>query len=127
MAKTNYLETQILNHVLRQVAYTAPVAVYVALFTAMPSEAGGGTEVAGGSYARQPVTFVAPAPDTVSNQAEVLFPTATSNWGTIVGFAIMDAATSGNMLYFAALGIQRTILTNDQIRFPIGSLIVSED
>lgn len=127
MAKSNYLETQILNHVLRQTAYPTPVAIYVALFTIMPTEAGGGVEVAGGSYVRQPVTFTAPSPDTVSNQAEVLFPTASANWGTLVGFALMDASTAGNMLYFAPLGVQRTILLNDQLRFPPGTLAVSED
>lgn len=127
MSKTNYLETQLLNHVLRATPYSAPSTVYVALYTAAPGEAGGGTEVTGGSYARQPVTFTAPAPDTVTNTADVNFPIATADWGTIVAFAILDAPSAGNMLYYANLAASRTVLTNDQFRFPTGQLQVSED
>lgn len=127
MSKTNYLETQILNHVLRNTAYTPPATIYVGLFTILPTDAGGGTEVSGGAYARQSVTFTAPSPDTVSNTADVTFPVATANWGTIVGFALFDAITAGNMLYYTALDTSRTVLTNDQFRFPTGQLIVVED
>ena len=88
MSKTNYLETQLLNHVLRNTPYSGPTTVYVGLFTSAPGEAAGGTEVSGGSYARQAVTFSAPAPDSCSNTADVLFPLATADWGTIVAFAI---------------------------------------
>lgn len=127
MSKTNYLETQILNHVLRATPYSAPSTVYVALFTSAPGEAGGGTEVTGGSYTRQSVTFTSPAPDTVMNTSDVNFPVATADWGTIVAFAIMDQASAGNMLYFANLSASRTVLTNDQFRFPTGQLSVNED
>lgn len=127
MSKTNFLETQLLNHVLRNTPYSQPTTVFAALFTAAPDETGSGTEVTGGSYARQPVTFNAPAPDSVDNTADVLFPVATADWGTVVAFAIMDAASAGNMLYFANLTASRTILTSDQFRFPAGQLIVTED
>ena len=127
MSKTNYLETQLLNHVLRNTAYSAPTIVYAALFTSAPDETGAGTEVSGGSYARQAVTFSAPAPDSVSNTADVTFPVATADWGTVVAFAIYDAASAGNMLYYANLTASRTILTSDQFRFPAGQLIVTED
>ncbi len=127
MSKTNFLETKVLNHVLRNTAYTSPTTVYAALFTAAPGEAGGGTEVSGGSYARQPVTFSVPAPDSVSNTLDVTFPTATADWGVIVSFAIMDVITAGNMLYYATLTPNRTVLTNDQFRFPAGALVVTED
>ena len=127
MSKTNYLETQLLNHVLRATPYSAPATVYVALFTAAPGETGGGTEVSGGAYARQSVTFSVPAPDSVSNTADVNFPVATADWGTVVAFAIMDAPSSGNMLYYATLTASRLVLTNDQFRFPTGQLICSED
>ena len=127
MSKTDFLETSLLNQVLRNTSYTSPTTIYVALFTLAPTETGGGTEVSGGGYARQTATFTAPAPDSVSNTADVSFPVATAGWGTIVAFAIMDAASGGNMLYFANLTAARTILTSDQLRFPSGQLIVSED
>jgi hypothetical protein len=127
MSKTNYLETALLNHVLRSTAYSSPAAVYVGLFTVAPTEAGGGTEVSGGSYARQSVTFTAPAPDTCENDADVTFPIATADWGTIVAFALFDAPTAGNMLYYANLTASREILTADQFRFPSGQLMVLEE
>lgn len=126
MSKSDYLETQILNHVLRNVAYSSPTTVYVALFTAAPGEAGGGTEVTGGAYTRQPVTFASPSSGQVSNSADVLFPIATADWGTLVSFALFDASSAGNMLYYANLAASRVVLTNDQFRFPSGQLIVQE-
>jgi len=126
MSKTDYLETQVLNHVLRNTPYSGPTVVYAALFTSAPDDTGGGTEVSGGSYARQAVTFTAPAPDSVSNTADVTFPVATVDWGTIVAFAIFDAASAGNMLYYASLTASRTVLTSDQFRFPLGQLQVLE-
>jgi hypothetical protein len=126
MSKTNYLETALLNHVLRNVTYTSPTQPYVALYTVAPGEGGGGTEVAGGGYARQPVTFTAPSPDSVSNSSDVTFPIASANWGLIVAFGIFDQATGGNLLYYANLTVSRDVLQNDQLRFPTGQLIVSE-
>jgi len=61
MSKTDFLENKIINHVLRNTAYTAPATVYAALFTATPGESSAGTEVTGGSYARQAATFSAPS------------------------------------------------------------------
>jgi hypothetical protein len=127
MSKTNYLETQLLNHVLRNVSYASPTQPYVALYTVAPTETGGGTEVSGGGYARQAVTFTAPAPDSVSNSTDVTFPIASADWGTIVAFGIFDAASGGNLLYYANLTVARDVLTNDQLRFPTGQLICSED
>ena len=126
MPKSDYLKAVILNHVLRATVYTSPATVYAALFTVAPTDAGGGTEVTGGSYTREAITFAAPAGGQVSDSADVLFPIATADWGTIVAFAVFDMPTGGNMLYWAALAAPREILTNDQFRFPSGQLIVSE-
>lgn len=126
MPKTYFLDNSFLNAALRQVAYTSPVAVYVALFTAAPTVAGGGTEVSGGAYARQTVVFTAPVNGQCSNVADVLFPIATSAWGTIVAFGVYDAASGGNLLYFNNLSTPRNVQINDQVRFPSGQLIASE-
>jgi len=127
MSKSNYLETQVLNHVLRNTAYSAPATVYMAVYTVAPTETGGGTEVSGNGYVRQPVTFTAPAPDSCSNDADVTFPVATGDWGIIVAFGIFDAASAGNLLYYANLTASRDILTSDQFRVPSGQLIVTEN
>lgn len=130
MAKSDFLEVNVLNHVLRGIPYSSPTTVYLALFTLAATDAGGGTEVSGGSYVRQPITFGAPgspSANQVSNSVAILFPIATADWGTLVHFGIFDAPSSGNLLYHATMTAPRTILTNDQFNVPIGQLIVGED
>jgi hypothetical protein len=127
MAKSDYLEVNLLNHVLRATSFTAPGAVYLAAFTVAPTDAGGGTEVSGGAYARQTITFAAPSGNQVANSTDILFPIATASWGTVVHFGIFDAPSGGNLLYHTALAASRTIASSDQLRVPTGQLIVSED
>jgi hypothetical protein len=110
-------------------------SVYLALFTAAPGEAGGGTEVTGGAYARQAISFAAAATDgsnntTKTSSAQVTFPQATADYpGAIVGVGIMDAATAGTMRWYRPLsaGEQRTIRNGDTFRVPSGAIIASLD
>ena len=129
MAKTDYLEDAILNHVLRNTALTSPATVYVGLTSTATTDADGGTELSGNGYARQSVTFGAPAGDgsgSVSNSAEVLFPEATGAWSEATHFFIADASTEGNRLYHGELDASRTAALGDQIRFAAGALTVTE-
>ena len=126
-AKTNYLEDALLNHVLRNTAYSSPATVYVGLYTVAPTDTGGGTEVSGYGYARQTVTFAAPVSGTCANSGAVTFPQASGgDWGTIVAMGIFDALTSGNLLYYGNLTTPKVVGNGDQISFPNGSLTVSE-
>lgn len=123
---TDYLENALGNEVLRGVAFAAPAAVYVALFTTAPTDAAPGTEVSGGSYARQAVTFAAPStPGVFENSADVDFPQATGSWGTVTHFAIFDAATDGNMLIWGALAVSKAIASGDIFKFLAGDLVIN--
>lgn len=122
---SNYLENALINATLRNTAYTSPTTVYVGLFTSDPTDAGSGTEVSGGSYARTAVTFGAPSNGTSTNSAAVEFPQATGNWGTITHIGILDASSSGNLLYHTALDSSKTIETGDIFKIAIGSLSVT--
>lgn len=124
--KTNFLENELIDHVLRNLAYSSPTAVFVGLFTAAPGEAGGGTEVTGGSYARQQVTFSAPSDGATSNSSQITFPQATASWGTVTHAAIFDAVTTGNMLYYATLTTSRLIDNTDTARITAGDLDIAE-
>lgn len=126
MPKSTYLENSVLNAALRDTPFTSPTTVYIALFTVSPTPSGGGTEVSGGSYARQPITFTAPTTGSVASVADVVFPVASADWGTVVAYAYFDSLAGGNMLYFGAVGSSRTVLTSDQVKFPAGMLIVTE-
>jgi len=127
MAKSYYLDNAMLNAVLANTAYTSPATVYVALFTATPGPSGGGTEVSGNGYARQPVTFGAPANGSMTNSSTCTFPQATGGgWGTIGYFGIFDNASAGNLLYYGALTASKTINSGDQLQFAVGGITVTE-
>lgn len=125
--KSDYLENALLDHVLRNTAYTSPTTVYVGLYTAAPTDAGGGTEVSGGGYAREAATFGAASGGSISNSAIVDFGTTTGAWGTVTHFGIFDAETAGNLLYWDALTAEKVIGNGDPVSFPIGDLTVTED
>lgn len=122
---SNYLENALINATLRNTSYTSPSVVYVGLFTSDPTDAGSGTEVAGGSYARVAVTFGAPSNGVSTNSAAVEFAQATANWGTVSHIGIHDALTTGNLLYHTALDTSKTIETGDIFKIAIGSLSVT--
>lgn len=126
-AFSDYLEEALLNHVLRNTAYTAPATVYLALFTTAPGEAGGGTEVSGGGYARQAISFNAPSGGTCTNSADVNFPQATADWGTIQGFGIFSAATGGNLLFYGNFTVAKQVLNGDYFTVPVGQLSITLD
>ena len=124
MSFTNFLETEILDHVFAGAAYTAPSTKYIGLFTAAPGETGGGTEVSGNGYTRKSIAF-ATSGDTTSNNAAVEFPTATGTWGTITHVGIFDAATSGNLMVYATLTASKTVASGDVFRVPSGDLDIT--
>lgn len=122
---SNYLENALINATLRNTTYTSPSTVYVGLFTTDPTDAGTGTEVSGGSYARVAVTFGAPSNGVSTNSAAVEFAQATGSWGTVTHIGILDALTTGNLLYHTALDVSKAIDTGDIFKIAIGSLSVT--
>ena len=124
MSFTNFLETEILDHVFAGAAYTAPSQHYLGLFTAAPGEAGGGTELSGSAYARRPVDF-STSGATTSNDAAIEFATATGSWGTVTHVGVFDAATSGNLMAYATLSASKAIATGDVFRVPAGDLDIT--
>ena len=131
-SKSDYLENELLDHVLGNAAYSAPATVYIALYTVAPTDSGGGTEVSGGSYARKAVinndtNFPAASSGAKANGTEITFVTATANWGTVVAFGIFDASSGGNLLYWADLTSSKTVNNGDTVKFAVGDLDVTED
>jgi hypothetical protein len=122
---TNYLESKLIDHFLGTTTYTKPTTVYVGLFTVTPGEAGGGTEVTGGSYARQSAAFGAASAGATTNSANIDF--AGMPAATTVAIGIFDALTSGNMLLYGALTTNKTTDAGDTLRIATGSLSVSID
>jgi hypothetical protein len=142
-ALSDFLEGKIIDHVFRALAYTAPTNMYVGLFTAAPSDTGGGTEVSGNAYTR--VTVASGTTNwsntqnsgtgastgtggTTQNLTTFTFPTPTpSGWGTVVAVGVFDAATVGNLLWYTTLTVSKTINSGDVVDFPAGSLTFQVD
>lgn len=102
---TNYLEDKIMNHVFGSTTFTKPTNYYVGLLTATPSDSAGGTEVTGGSYARQVCAFSITGTGTAqaANTSAITFPTATADWGIVGWVGIYDALASGNLVAYQNL------------------------
>jgi len=131
-SKSDYLENALLDHQLGGPDYTRPATVYVALYTVAPTDAGGGTEVSGGSYARVAVTnnatnWPAASGGAKSNGTEITFAEATADWGTVVAFGIFDAVTGGNLMDWADLTASKAIDSGDTAKFAVGELDLTED
>lgn len=108
MSKSNTLENALLDEVLGGTGYTPATDTYIALYTAAPSDSGGGTEVTGGSYARVQKTnnatnWPAASGGAKSNGTAITFATATANWGEVVAFAIHDHVSADQILYWGYL------------------------
>lgn len=119
-ALTDYLEGELIKHLFRTGSFTKPTVIAIGLLTAAPGEASAGTEVSGGSYARVSVNpldanwaAISGGNGTTSNVAAITFPAPTANWGSITHVGIYDAASSGNLLIYAALTNAKTVNNGD--------------
>ena len=124
---SNYLENKLLDHVLRGTSYTSPTTVYVGLYTSDPQDDNSGTEVSGGSYARQAISVTTASGGIVTSSADVTFPQATADWGTVSHIGLLDAVSSGNLLMHTELTTSKTISTGDVLKISSGSLTASLD
>jgi hypothetical protein len=108
------LANKILNHMLGGGDWARPGTVYLALYTATPNDAGGGTPVSAADYARLSIVnnatnFPGAASRAKDNGVDFVFPEATNAWGTIVAWALFDALTSGNFLTWGPCTQQQNI------------------
>ena len=126
-ALSDYSEAQVINHMLRNQAYTPPATVYLALYTTTPDDTGGGVEVSGGAYARQACALDAATVGVTANTSDITFPTATANWGTIVAVGLFDAVTAGNLLWWGALTVNKTVNNGDVFKVLLGDLDLTLD
>jgi len=142
MSKTNLAETAYLNLIFDNESWlligdaggllksVGDGSLYIALYTANPSETGGGTEATYGAYARQAISRTAGftvAANNATNAAVVSFPEATSGSETVTGWALHTAVTAGDMLYWGALDTSRLVTTGVTVEFAAGALDFNED
>ena len=135
---SDYLETGVIQHVLRGVALSQPATIYVALFTADPTDANvTANEVqaaAWPAYARQDAAagaaiatgWAAPSGGVTSNAKALTYP-ANNGAGsvTVTHVGLYDAITGGNLLFSAALPSSKTLSPGDVLAFAIGAITVT--
>jgi hypothetical protein len=143
-AMSDYLENKQIDLIFRGGTYTTPAGIYSALFTAAPTDAGGGTEVTGGAYARinlaptatnwastgGATTTTNPSAGTsgtTSNNVAITFATATAAWGTVTHVALFDAVTAGNMLFWGPLTASQVVGIGGTFSFAISQLSIQID
>ena len=135
---TDYLENKIIDCLFRGQAFSGPATGYIAAYTVAPTDAAGGTEVTGGSYARvaivsslanwagtQSAGSTAASSGTggqTSNNGAITFPAASANWGTVTAVGFFDASTAGNLLCYAPLSSSKTVNSGDTLTIAAGAL-----
>ena len=130
---TDTMEVDVLKALTGQATSILPTAalsaVYVALVTTTPSDSAAGTEVSGGSYARvdSVVKWAAPSAGSVSTNAAITFPTASADWGTVVGFNLFDASSGGNRIGWGTFAVSKSVLSGDTASFASGQLTITLD
>jgi hypothetical protein len=124
-AMSDYLENEILDHILRNAAYTPASTVYIGLSTGSFADGNSGTELSGNSYARQSIAFDAASSGTTDNTSAIDFPTATGSWGAVSHWGLFDAATSGNLLIHGAFSASKTVASGDILRIAAGELDIT--
>lgn len=142
-AMSNYLENQLVDHILRGQTFspTSPANLYVALYTGVPTDAGGVGEVSGIGYARVPIarslTAWAGTQATLStvassgtggatsNNSAITFNTPGGSWGTVGYFGILDALTGGNLLFHGSLTVPQTVSSGNTVSFAASQLVIT--
>jgi hypothetical protein len=125
---SDYLAHKMLDLIFSGTGYTAP-SIYVGFSTANPEDDGGGTsEPVGNNYSRTQVSsWRSVANSVVDNAAEVTLPTPSGSWGTLTHEILMDAATSGNLLYYGKLRYTQSPNNGDGLTIPVGALNIGVD
>lgn len=127
---SDYLEDKLAQHVLKNVSYTSPANVYLALYTASPTDADTGTEVVGSvGYTRKLVspatwTYVGVVFEWWQLASTIEFGPATGSWGTITHFGLRDASSGGNLLIWGALTTPTAVTTGQLFSFLAGASLV---
>jgi hypothetical protein len=131
---SDYLENVVNDHVYGRTTFTAAATLYLALYTVAPNfETGsGGTEVSGNNYSRLAVTnnttnFPNSSGGSKSNGVTLTFATPSGSWGTVVAWALWDAASGGNLYEGNTFtgGATFAIVNGDNVRFNAGTLTLT--
>lgn len=129
---SDYLEVELIKHIFRTGSFTKPTALYIALYTAAPADAGGGTEVTATGYSRVNVApldanwaATSGTNGLTSNVSAINFGTWSTGPTTVTHLAILDASSGGNFLFHGALTASKTVAAGDSFSIPANQLTIT--
>lgn len=117
------IENQLLDALVGTSAYSVTTPIKLALMTANGSDSAPGTEVTGGSYARQTITFSSATSGSIANASAISFTGMPAC--TVVGIEIWDNAGSPKRLAYGPLTTSRTVADGDTVQFASSSIALS--
>ena len=132
-SKSDYLENVILDHNMSDGAFAEPLNIYMALCTVIPTDASTGTSITEATYtgyARKEVLATdlsAAASGSKTNSAAITFAACTAGTSTIIGFAITDALTLGNIIYWGTTTSKVIDVNNTPPTVAVSGLTITED
>lgn len=122
--KSTYLKNKVIKHVLGEASFTMPTNVYLALYTTDPTVADTGTEVTGGSYARQQLSFATAVDGAKASNTSETFSTMPAC--TVTHWGIRDASSGGNLLYFGAFDLPIQLNAGNSLPIASGDIVIGE-
>lgn len=126
---SNWLEDAILNYFFRGSSVNQPQQIYLALYINDPTDTDIGTEVSGGSYTRQQVSFGPPTQTSdrgvISNDEKIEFANATTDWGNVSHWGLRNAVTGGQLLCRGSFNRVENVVTGNKFTIEVGNLQVT--
>lgn len=123
---TDTEENRLLDALHGVAAYTAPTTpLKLRLMTANGTDAAGGTQVTGGTYAPQNITMATAASGSTSNTTLIRFEGLPA--ATIVGVEVWDNAATPRRLWYAPLGANVTVTAGQPLEFAVGAVTFALD
>lgn len=117
------IENELLDALVGTSTYSVTGAIKLRLMTANGSDASAGTEVTGGSYVAQTITFTTAASGAIENNTAISFTGMPAV--TVVGIEIYDSAGSPKRLLYGALTSPRTVTAGDTVQFASGAIDIT--
>ena len=109
----DFLANELIDHFLRNSAYSPPATVYVGLFTSVVGDNWTGTEVSGGDYIRKAMAFNAAGTRHTHNTSLVTFTEASALWGLVGWVGLHTAESAGDGMAWGAVDTAKTIDDGD--------------
>lgn len=130
---SDYYETHVLDHVLGKTELTKVTPIFLALCTVVPTDASTGstlTEATYTGYARKSVAAAdwnAASAGQSTNGNAITFAACTGSSSTIIGWALCDAVTAGNVIVWGTCTSTVISTTQTPATVAVGGLVVNLD